>query len=242
MPGIIPSNPTRFPNGINNSPMLYGNHPGNLYWMGQPDVTAYQNTHDDFNVYSATTYTVTGTGTVAQATLLNNVGGVVTITNSAASGDAQVIQLATAPYLPVVNKRTFFKCRISVDDATLTGFMLGLVAGTPTAANAITDGIYLYKAGATNTLTSAFVRQNATTGSNSLTGLPGLVAGYNTLGWHFDGKQSVEFFINDVKVATVAATSGFLPDAALAPAVAVFNGSAVSRIMLLDYIFVSQER
>lgn len=233
--GRPPYKPTRFPKGINNAlPTETLNN------LASPDPTKLYTDFDDFNTYLATDWTITTTGTGTRA-LGAGAGGLLVVTNSAALNDANFYQRTVASFVPTANKRTFFKARFKVDDATAAVVQMGLILTDTTPLDA-TDGIYFLKANG-STAIQAFVRKDATTGSTTNSNIGTLVNDtYITLGFEYNGKDAVLFYVDDAMVARLSASSTYLPDAALALSFGVSNGTAVARAMTLDYIFGASER
>lgn len=232
---LPPYDPTRFPKGITNA-----NQGETLENFAAPDPTKLYTDFDDFNTYLATDWTITTTGTGTRA-LAAGAGGLLVVTNSAALNDANFYQRTVASFVPTANKRTFFKARFKVDDATAAVVQLGLILADTTPLDA-TDGIYFLKANG-STAIQAFVRKDATTGSTTNSNIGTLVNDtFITLGFEYNGKGSVMFYVNDARVARLDASSTYLPDAPLALSFGVSNGTAAARALTLDYILGASER
>lgn len=226
---------TRFPAGVTNAApsATLGN-------MGQPDPTKFHSFFDDFNVYTAGNWTVTKTGTGTQA-LADGDGGLLLTTNSAADNDAVFNQLTKEGFLLETGKRTFFKARFKVSDATQSDVQLGLII-TDTSPLDATDGIYFQKDDG-DTHIDLYVRKDATTGSDSVADIAELADDtFITLGFEYDGKETVIAYVNDVLTAKLDASSTYLPDVALTVSFGIQNGEAVAKSMTLDYIFAAKER
>lgn len=229
--------PTRFPGGINTTWPHWA-----MAMMGQPDPTRFITDFDDFITYTATDWLITTVGTGTRVLTAGN-GGLLTVTNSAAAPDANYYQRPAANFLLTPGKRTFFKARFKVDDATLADVQFGLINtdGTPLDA---TDGIWFRKA-AGGTSIIGTVRKDATTGSSSTTSLGTLANDtFIEVAFHYDGKNEVEFFINNVRTGSVTdvLSTTFLPDAALSTSFGILNGSAVAQALTVDYVLAAQER
>ena len=228
-------NPTRFPGGLNTS--VVTETTGNL---GFPDPTKFHSYFNDFDTYTAGDWVVTETG-VATQVLSDGDGGWLLVTNAAADNDASFSQLAIESFSLTSGKRAFFKTRFKTSDVTQSDLQFGLL-GVDTTPLDVTDGIYMLKADGAATV-DVYCRKDATTGSTSSTAVATLVNDtFVTFGWAYDGVDTVEFFFNDVKVATLDASSTYLPDALLTPSFGVQNGEAVAKTMTLDYIFAATER
>lgn len=226
---------TRYPSGLTNA-APYGPL-GNLTML---DPSKLHSFFDDFDTYLATDWTITETGTATQALTAGD-GGLLLVTNSAADNDASFQQLTTATFLMAAGKRAFFKCRFKVSDATQSDVQVGLVVTDTTPLDA-TDGIYFQKDDGDAQI-DVYVRKNATTGSTSATNVGTLVDDtFIVLGFAYDGKSEVAFFIDDVKVSSLDGSSTYLPDATLAVSFGIQNGEAVAKTMTVDYVFAAKER
>lgn len=226
---------TRFPSGVTNA-----NPYSALGNMGQPDPTKFHSFFDDFDRYLASNWTVTLIGTGTQALTAGD-GGLLLLTNTAADDDQITMQNTVATFLMEAGKRAFFKTRFQISDATQSDFQVGLVVTDTTPLDA-TDGIYLMKDDG-DTQLDVYVRKDATTGSNSATNVATVVANtMMTMGFEYDGKETVAFYFNDVKVSSLSATSTYLPDTTLAVSISIKNGEAVAKTMTVDYVFAAKER
>lgn len=225
---------TRFPNGLVNRPVgdIFGS-------LKMPDPTLYHVFNPDFDTYLASQWTITttGTGTVA---LVDGNGGLVAITNSAADNDAVFLQTVKESFFPVVGKKTFFKTRVKVSDATQSDLLVGLQITDTTPLDA-TDGIYFYKADDAATV-SIFVRKNATTGST--TAVVGTLTDdtFVELAWFYDGIDRLYYAFNGTIIGFLDASATYLPDVALAVSWGLQNGAAAAKVGTFDYLFVAQER
>jgi hypothetical protein len=63
-----------------------------------------------------------------------------------------------------------------------------------------------------------------------------------SVGFEYDGIQTVKVFVNNAVVTRLDASSTYLPDTLLAVSYGVQNGEAAAKTMTLDYIFAAQER
>ncbi len=103
----------------------------------------------------------------------------------------------------------------------------------------VTDGIYFLKSAAA-TAWDILLRKDATTGSTGATGIATCVADtYMVLGWHYDGKSAVKYYVDDVHKGTLDASSTYLPDTELTVSFGVFGASMV---LSIDYILAAKER
>ena len=233
--------PVRYPFGVSTQPVT--NVMGNF---GMPDPTEWCVHFDDFTSYVAGnwTKTVIGTGDFAQGTATF---GTVVGTNSAADNDGVQLQLVSTPFTPTSGKKAFFKARLKVSDATESDLAIGLIIIDTTILGAtsgdgVTDGIFFQKNDGSTTLT-AYCQKNTTTGQTSATAGTVVTDTFFTVGWYYNGKDAVEVYFDDVKVATLDGSSTYLPDATnLAPSVALLNGAAAAKVVTVDFMFTAVER
>lgn len=227
--------PVRYPGGVTNAPVRSA-----LANMGQLDPTKFHTFFDDFDRYTAANWTVTNVGTPTVALAAGD-GGILSITNGASDDNSSFHQNTVASFLLTAGKKTFFKARFKMSDATQSDFQLGLVVTDTTPFDA-TDGIYFMKDDGDAQL-DFYCRKNATTGSTSQNNIYTIVNDtYLTIGFVYNGKDQVSAFVNDREVYTLDATSTYLPDTTLAVSFGAQNGEAVAKILSLDYIFAAQER
>lgn len=230
--------PTRYPNGVGNRKP---NDPMGMLIM--PDPTAAHTFFDDFNLYTAAVWTLTSTGS-GTAALLAGDGGLIILTNGAADDNNVFMQKTTEGFAITQGKKAWFKARFQTNDGTQSDVVFGLQV-TDTTPLDVTDGIYLLKADDAATV-QLIVRKNATTGSVA-TGQLGTLASATWTEWafYYDGKQSVECWIDGTKRGTVDLTStptAFLPDTTLTISFGIQNGAAASKTLTVDYIFAATER
>jgi hypothetical protein len=228
------ASPTRFPSGVTNA------EPGSSTGMyGVPDPSIWHSYFTDFDLYVAADWTVTETGDGTQA-LTDGDGGLLLLTNAAADDDAGFLQKVGESFLMEAGKPALFKARFKVSDATQSELVIGLQVTDTTPLDA-TDGIYFIKADGSTTLT-AVCRKNATTGSTSATATTLVADTFVVVGWYYDGKSSVQVFVNNVLVTTLDGTSTYLPDTELTVSFGLVNGEAVAKTMTLDYILAAKRR
>ena len=245
--------PTRFTSGVTTA---IKNNP--LGMFGQPDPTQWYTFFDDFSSWvtdtsSVAKYTITtveaGASSATEA-LADVATGALVITNDAADNDSDFFQKIGEDFLLASGKKTIFKARFKVSDATQSDWILGLMITdtTPLAASGdgATDGIFFQKDdGDTNI--DFYVQKNTTTGQLTSTTVTTAAADdtYMTLGFYFDGTRYVHVYKDDGLVTIVDLTttlSTYLPDTELTVTFGIQNGEAVSKVMTVDYIFAAIER
>lgn len=227
---------TRFPNGVTNvgDTALFAD-------MAQLDPTKFHQYFDDFDTYTAGDWVVTETQAGATQALTAGDGGLLLLTNSAADDDIIVMQKTPAAWSFTAGKKTFFRARFKVSDATQSDLVMGLQIVDTTPLDA-TDGVYFIKADGSTSL-SFVCRKNATTGSTSASSVATLANDtYITLGFYYDGESKVFYEVNGSVLGSLDATSAYLPDADCTVSFAIQNGEAVAKTMTVDYVFVAKER
>jgi hypothetical protein len=209
--------------------------------MVQPDPTLFHQYFQDFDTYVAGDWTVTETDAAATQALTAGDGGLLLVTNTAADNDLVALQKTPAAWTFTAGKKTFFRCRFKVSNATESDLVIGLQVVDATPLD-VTDGVYFLKAdGSTNV--AIIARKNATTGSNTATAITTLADDtFIELGWCYDGQSTIAYEVNGTVLGSVSGSSSYLPDTTCTVSFALQNGNAVSRTMTVDYIFVAKER
>ena len=230
---------SRFPNGLTNV-----SQSSTMGMFGAPDPSKFHVFWDDFDRFVAADWTITtteaGTGSATEA-LGDADGGVLVVTNDAADNDADFFQKVGESFLMEAGKAAWFKARFKVSDATQSDFVMGLQITDTTPLDA-TDGIYFQKDDGDANL-DFYVRKDATTGSNSATAIATVVSDtYLSVGWYYDGKGSVKYYVNDAHIGTLDASATYLPDTELTVSFGIQNGEAVAKIMTVDYILAAKQR
>ena len=231
--------PTRFPSGVTNvaSDTTFGQ-------TGIPDPTSWHVFMDDFDRFAAGDWTITtveaGAGSATEA-LTDADGGVLLITNDAADDDSDFFNKVGESFLLEAGKKAAFKARFKVSDATQSDFVMGLQI-TDTTPLAVSDGIWFQKDDG-DALLDVYCGKSSGAGTTSATAIATVVADtYLTVGWAYDGKGSLRYFVNDVQLGTLDASSTYLPDTELTVSFGIQNGEAVAKTMSVDYVCVMKER
>jgi len=233
------SSPTRFPNGVTN--VAVGNVAGQY---GLPDPTQWHTYFNDFDTYVAGEWTITtteaGTGSATEA-LADGDGGLLLITNAAGDNDLDFLQKVGESFLLEAGKKAFFKTRIQTSDATESDIVVGLQI-TDTTALDVTDGVYFLKADGAATV-DVFARKNATTGSTTAASVATMAdATWIELAWAYNGVDEIKVYADNVHVASLDASSTYLPDSELTISFGLQNGEAVAKTLTVDYLFAAKER
>ena len=230
--------PTRFTSGISTDEKS-----GPFGMLGFPSPIQYHTYFNDFDVYAAGDWTVTETQAGATQALADGDGGTLLLTNSAADNDIVQMALTKEGFKLASGKKTWFAIRFKVSDATQSDVVCGLhITDTSPVAGAPSDGVWFRKDdGDTNIdLVSGLNSTYATA-----TALGTLAdATFVDLAWYFDGKTSIEGYVNGVKKATLSVSSSttLCTDEELLVAFAIQNGEAAAKTMTVDYVFACKER
>lgn len=227
---------TRFPYGVTNVGET------NLFAdMVQPDPTLFHTYFNDFDTYTAGDWVVTETDSGATQALTAGDGGLLLVTNTAADDDLVALQKTPAAFTFTAGKKTFFRCRFKVSDATQSDLVFGLQVVDITPLD-VTDGVYFLKADG-STAISVICRKNATTGSTSASSIATLANDtFITLGFYYDGESKVQYEVNGSVVGALDGSSSYLPDTTCTISFALQNGEAVAKTMTVDYVYVAKER
>lgn len=227
---------TRFPYGLTNVGET------NLFAdMVQPDPTLFHEYWNDFDTYAAGDWTVTETQAGATQALTAGDGGLLLLTNSAADDDLVALQKSPAAFTFTAGKKTFFRCRFKVSDATQSDVVIGLQVVDATPLD-VSDGIYFLKADGSTSF-SFICRKNATTGSTSAASVATLANDtFIELGFYYDGESKVAYEVNGSVIGSLDASSAYLPDTTCTVSFALQNGEAVAKTMTVDYIYAAKER
>jgi len=227
---------TRFPYGLTNVSEV------DLFSdMVQPDPTLFHTYFQDFDTYTAGDWTVTETDASATQALTAGDGGLLLITNTAADNDLVALQKNPAAFTFTAGKKTFFRCRFKVSDATQSDLVFGLQVVDSTPLD-VTDGIYFLKADGAATL-DFICRKNASTGSVTATAVATMADDtFIELGFYYDGQSKVAYEINGSVLGSLDASSAYLPDTTCTVSFALQNGEAVAKTMTVDYVYVAKER
>lgn len=227
---------TRFPFGVTNVGET------NLFAdMVQPDPTLFHEYFNDFDTYVAGDWVVTETDAGATQALTAGDGGLLLITNTAADNDLVALQKTPAAFSFTAGKKTFFRCRFKVSDATQSDLVFGLQVVDTTPLDA-TDGVYFLKADGSAAI-SVVCRKNASAGSTSTSSIATLADDtFIELGFYYDGAGKVAYEVSGSVVGSLDASSAYLPDTICTVSFALQNGEAVAKTMTVDYVYVATER
>lgn len=205
--------------------------------MVQPDPTLFHQYYNDFDAYASGDWTVTATGSTTQALTAGD-GGLLLITNSAANNDVCQVQKLPAAFTLTAGKRSFFRARFSVNDATASTVIVGM-QNTNTDATSATSGIYFSKAAA-GTSVSLLAKGSSTSTVSSVATMAN--ATYIELGWHVTSGQIIQYEVNGSVIGSINPGTAYVPTGNLAPVFYIKNGAAAAKTMTVDYVFMAVER
>lgn len=212
----------------------------NMPMQGDPSFVTYFNDFLMAQDYAAADWTITtteaGSGSATEALLADERSGALKILNDDASGDSDVLQATIANYKLSAGKRLWFECKAKWSDPTLVDGLIALniVDATPLAT---TEGVQFHITNGAATIdTKTIAASTATTTSAVATAVADT---YNTYGLAWDGKNRIDFYIDRSLVATHTAN---ITSSIMVPTLEVKNGSAVAQSLIVDYIYICQER
>ena len=209
--------------------------------MVQPDPTLFHQYWNDFDTYAAGDWVVTETQAGATQALTAGDGGWLLLTNSAADDDLVALQKTPAAFSFTAGKKSFFRCRFKVSDATQSDVVFGMQVVDTTPLD-VTDGVYFLKADG-STSVSVICRKNATTGSTSASAIATLANDtFIELGFYYDGESKIAYEVNGSVLGSLDASSSFLPDTITTVSFAIQNGEAAAKTMTVDYVYAATER
>ena len=231
---------TNFPNGISTA-----DRGTELERLILPDPTQAHVYFNDFTTYVAGDWTITttegGTGNASEA-LTNVAGGALLITNDDADNDSDEFQLAVESFKFASGKKSWFKTRFKVSDATQSDWIIGLCITDTTLIDAMSDGVYFKKDDGDASIDFALELNGSATEASGIATQSDDT--FVTLGWYFDGDTTngIKYYVDGTHKGTQTTMTNLCTDEELAVSFALQNGAAAAKTMTLDYIFAAQER
>ena len=206
-----------------------------------PDPTKWITYFNDFHEYVAGDWTITtteaGSGSATEA-VTDVQGGGLLITNDDADNDADFFNLKGESFKFVAGKKTFFKARFKVSDATQSDFVMGLQI-TDTTPLAVSDGVYFMKDDGDASLDFHVEKDGSDTTASAISTVSDDT--FLIVGFYYDGKSAIKYYVDDSHLGT-SVTTNLPDDEELTVSFGIQNGAAAAKTMTVDYIFVSQER
>jgi hypothetical protein len=231
---------TNFPNGISTA-----DRGTELERLILPDPTQAHVYFNDFTTYVAGDWTITttegGTGNASEA-LTNVAGGALLITNDDADNDSDEFQLAVESFKFASGKKSWFKTRFKVSDATQSDWIIGLCITDTTLIDAMSDGVYFKKDDGDASIDFALELNGSATEASGIATQSDDT--FVTLGWYFDGDTTngIKYYVDGTHKGTQTTMTNLCTDEELAVSFALQNGAAAAKTMTMDYIFAAQER
>lgn len=228
------SAPSRFPNGVTNA----GPNTA-AYMLPFPDPTrwhVYFNDFDDDLVAWTETATSVGTGTSAAA-VADADGGILRITTAANENDGLFLESQGESFKIESGKAAFIKARFALGDAIESDFIIGLHSTDTTPQDATLRFLFESVDGSAALY---FNVDDNTTDSDSSTVATLADDTFVTVAAYYDGKGTIQLFLNDSKITTMTGVS--VPAGEMAIGIGYLNGAAGAETTDIDYILIAKER
>jgi hypothetical protein len=213
---------------------------GKAPWVGNP-ILAHE-FFDDFEVYSAASWTVTETQAGATQAATAADGGHLTLVNTGADNDLNAIQWPTETFKWEADKGLYIAARFHLSTAVEVDAAIGLtILDTSPIATQPSDGIYFVKADGAATLAMT-VGKN---GTYSSANIGSVVAATFLVAELVYVPEERRFYggVNGQAASGVIASVANAPDdEELSCQIAVQNGDGNARTLVLDYILISKQR
>lgn len=195
---------------------------------------------NDFDLYTASDWTVTETQAGAtQAIVANTDGGIIALVNSAANDDINAIKWVNNTFVLPTNKSWWIATRLKVSSASVSDVIFGLVDTMVGFAPAY--GVYLTKVNGA-TVFNVIVEENSTVTTGGSTSQALVSDTYAELAITYDKEtQIITGWMDNTPFVQVTTLTN-MPTAALAPAIGVQNGDGNARTLSCDYLLAAIER
>lgn len=219
-------------------------------WEGYPvagapfrTVAGYRN---DFFTWVADEWTVTEVGTSLQG-LADAANGILVLTSGGTEDNGNNLQLGGTSdgettgeaFLPAVGRTIWFEASVAYDDVTQSDFLIGLSKQDTTAIDTAV-GIFFRKDDG-DALIDAVTTSAAATATTDL-GVATMAANtFVRLGFKVSGLDKVEFYVNDVKVATHSTVAN-IPAEAMKLTIVALTGEGNAAALSVDYVICEQTR
>lgn len=224
---------TNLPDGVTNAALS-----STLQTYVSMDPTTVHMYFNDFDTYAAGDWTYTNVGTPTIA-LTSSDGGWLQFANGAADDDHVYAQLVAPSFATEDRKDIWFKARLKISDATQSDVMVGLyLLDTSPIASVPSDGIWFQKLDGSTTITAVTSKSSS---QSTLTAGNMVSDTFINLGFHYNGYGTTHFYVDDVRVGSIANTAT-LPTVNMAVSFVFQNGEAVAKTGTLDYLFAAKRR
>lgn len=190
------ASPTRFVNGVSTQGIgkPLGQYP-------VPDPTDVYTDFHDFGHYVAADWTVTNTTSHSTVGLVAGANGVLGLVagGSAVTADIANVQANPLDFNFTTSTPVWFYAAFKVTTALNDQVLLGITSDA--SALAPTDGIYFNKAAGSASIDFVVRKSSTSTTTSAVATLADNT--YIELGFYYNGKDAVDVFVNEVKVASV---------------------------------------
>lgn len=230
--GLRDSQITNFGNGVTNR------DDANLFQASaQLDPTRHHNYMEDFDYFRPLLdWTITEVGAATQL-LIDGDGGILQITNAAADNDSSFQQLNIEEFSIEASRKSYFRARFKVSDATESDFVVGLQI-TDTSPLGVSDGVWFQKDDDDALLD--FHHAIGSVQDDELAIFTVLDDTFLTVEWYWDGISRFYFGVNGTPLGFLEPDNAVTTD--LTVSFGIQNGEAVAKTMDVDYVFVAKER
>lgn len=206
-----------------------------------PELCEYFNDFIAAQDYAAADWTINtteaGTGSATEALAADEKYGALLITNDDANDDVDNLQMTEENWLLESGKQVWYETRIKVADANDCDMFVGLAITDTTCRDASNKVGFLLADGSA---ALSAVNTKASTSETTASIHTVVDATYVVLGFHYDGKNKIEYYVDRSLKATH--TTNIPDDENLAVSINIQNGAAAANTMHIDYIYVAQER
>jgi len=232
--GLVNIQVTNFENGLNNrnAAALFGS-------MAQLDPTRFHNYMEDFDRFVAGEWAISGAGAGTQA-LLPGQGGILRLTTAGADNDAEFLTRTQAfrfdPGFP-----SYFRARLSVDDAVESDVVVGLAGAPGLTPN---DGFIFRKDDGAAGL-SILARSGGVTVASAADIFTVVSGDFFTCEFYYDGTSRLYYGVNGSPLGFLDLTVGgvvMAPQFNQAISFGVQAGQVAALVGDFDYVYGSQER
>jgi hypothetical protein len=233
--------PTRFTGPVQNREKSAGDRAwfSNLPVGKGPEIVEYFN---DFLVsqnYAAADWVVTETTAGAtQGIAADELNGALALVTEANDNDINQLQSAEEWIKLSSGKRVWFESKLKLSDATQTDLFIGFATTDTTIIAGTTDSVGFRKSDGSAAVES--LTEDNTTETSTASVVTMADNTYVTLGFYWDGKSRVQFFVNRALAATH--TANIEQTNKLALTVTLQNGEAGAKTLTVDYLYVAMER
>lgn len=226
------SSTTRFPNGVINV-----GEDSMLADMGQLDPSKFFTFWEDFNYYNANDWSVSAPSPNDVA-LVDEDFGVLRFNDASGTAGFCGIFKPNKFVTLVQGKKLWAQARLRVDDSSLSSWSFGLLGNGSGQVVRINSEL---PAGSTPGYIKVTVAANGGTDIDTYQSLPESDE-FFTVGFVFDGQQSVAFYLNGAKIAEASFTQGLLANPFGMGITMVFTTDSQPHYGDVDYFLIARER